>query len=91
MRVIYTNGGTDQGVFLLVTQLKPVYTKPSSHRLADTLNGQDDAELVKAGTTGPDQNGIFQNGRMTEVGATLTANFLVEVARGMVPGYSCIR
>ena len=88
MRVVYTNGGTGQGVFLLTTQLKPVYIKPSSHRLADKLSGQDDAELVKAGLLGEDQNGIFQNVKTTEVGNLRIADFLVEVGRGNIPGYS---
>lgn len=51
MRVMYTNGITDQGSFDLQTTLKPVYVKPSSHRVADTINGQDDAELVKSNLT----------------------------------------
>ena len=88
MRVKYTNGGTAQDVFLLSTQLKPVYIKPSSHRLADILSGQDDAELVKAGLLGEDQNGDFQNVKTTEVGNLRVADFLVEVGRGNIPGYS---
>ena len=51
MRVMYINGSSDQGVMDLQTQLKPVYVKPSSHRVADNIDGQDDAELVKANIT----------------------------------------
>lgn len=51
MRIVYTNGGVGQTEFDLQTTLKPVYVKPSSHRVTDTINGQDDAELVKANLT----------------------------------------
>jgi hypothetical protein len=68
MRIVYTNGGIAQTEFDLQTTLKPVYVKPSSHRVADIINGQDDAELVKANLTGKDQNGLYQNVRATEVG-----------------------
>lgn len=51
MRIVYINGITDQTIFQLSTQLKPVYVKPSSHRVNDVINGEDDAELVKANLT----------------------------------------
>lgn len=54
MRVVYTNGASDQTVFVLETTLKPVYIKPSSHRVADMISDQDDAELIKATLTGQD-------------------------------------
>lgn len=47
-RVVYTNGAVAQGSFRLQTVYRYVRTKPSSHRLADSLTEQDDAELVKA-------------------------------------------
>jgi hypothetical protein len=52
MRIVYTNGGTNQTAFDLQTILKPVYVKPSSHRIGDIVSVEDDAELVKAGLTG---------------------------------------
>ena len=45
MRVRYTNGGTNQTYFRLETILKYVSTKPSSHRVQDTLSDDDDGEL----------------------------------------------
>ena len=47
-RVVYTNGGSDQGHFHLQTVLKPYYVKPSSHRIKDNVSGEDDSELVKS-------------------------------------------
>ena len=62
MRILYTNGTSDQTKFDLTTILKPVYTKPSSHRVASPVSGQDDAELVKAVLSGVDEiTGIFEN------------------------------
>lgn len=65
MRVIYTNGATNQTVFDLQTILKPVYVKPSSHRIADNISGQDDAELVKSCITGLRDDLIFGNVRIS--------------------------
>lgn len=61
-RVVYTNGGDDQGHFHLQTVLKPYYVKPSSHRIADSISPQDDAELTKAVLTGLDDiTSVFEN------------------------------
>ena len=59
MRVIYTNGDTDQTVFDMQVMLKPVYVKPSSHEVGKTISNQDDAELVKAVITGENPAGDF--------------------------------
>jgi len=61
IRVVYINGATPQGSFILQTMLKPGYTKPSSHRLEDNLNGQDDAELVKAILAARTPGGTYLN------------------------------
>lgn len=62
MKVRYLNGPVNQDVFELETQLKPVYIKPSSHRVGDPISPEDDAELQKAVLTGlSDINGIFEN------------------------------
>jgi len=85
-RVHYINGGTDQTVFDLQTILKKTNSKASSHRLADNVSGQDDAELVKAILAGKDPAGVFQNVRTNQEAALSTTNFLYEVARGNIPG-----
>ena len=68
IRVVYTNGATLQGNFILQTMLKPGYTKPSSHRIDEAIVGQDDAELVKAVLTGKNPAGAFVNVTTTTAG-----------------------
>lgn len=46
-RVKYTNGGSNQTQFYLCTQLKKQAGVTSSHRVADNIEGQDDAALTK--------------------------------------------
>lgn len=59
-RVVYTNGAIAQSVFRLQTIFKSVYTKPSSHRVGESISQEDDAELVKAVLTGA-TDGTFIN------------------------------
>ena len=65
MRIVYTNGGSDQSQFRLQTTLKKTYVKPSSHRIQDAIVDQDDAELVKAIITGQRKDGVFANVSLT--------------------------
>ena len=58
-RVTYTNGGTNQGVFRLQTIFHNVTPKPSSHRILDTLTGENDAELVSAVAIAKRASGTF--------------------------------
>ncbi|MCK5019403.1 MAG: hypothetical protein KAS32_20260 [Candidatus Peribacteraceae bacterium] len=74
MRIVYTNGGTGQATFDLQTVLKPVYVKPSSHRVGDAISAEDDAELVKAALTGQKPNLDWVNFQATAAG-----NFKVSV------------
>lgn len=89
-RVQYINGDTTQTEFRLQTILKRTYIKPSSHRIADNVSGEDDAELVKSVITGKDENGIYINQRVNSAGVSLTSDFLLEVAKGNVEGHSFI-
>lgn len=73
-RIVYTNGGTGQTSFRLQTILNDDYPKPSSHRIQDTINNDDDAELVKSVLTGK-SNGTFENvktasGRLLDISTT---------------------
>lgn len=62
MRIVYTNGSSDQVYFRMITILKPDYVKPSSHRIQDSIIDEDDAELVKSVLTGEDDlTGNFDN------------------------------
>jgi hypothetical protein len=73
-RVRYINGDQPQTHFALSTILKKAYTKPSSHRIQDTISTDDDAELVKAVITGQRPNSDFVN-----FAATRNGNFKVAV------------
>ena len=85
-RIIYTNGGSGQGVFRLQTVFKSVYGKPSSHRIQDSISTDDDAELIKSVLTGEDPAGIFLNVKTNKEAALSTTDFLFEIARGSIPG-----
>jgi hypothetical protein len=87
-RLVYTNGGSDQTYFRLQTQLKATSIKPSSHRVSDSISGQDDAELVKAVLTGEDGADTFVNAKVTENGFLLTEEGTsgLAIAQGNVIG-----
>jgi ribosomal protein L35 len=70
MRVKYTNGGIAQSAFDLHTIAKKTNSKPSNHRIQDSIVTEDDAELVKAVLTGENTNfpGQFLNIKTTAGG-----------------------
>ena len=84
-RVVYTNGAGAQATFRLQTILKSVYIKPSSHRVADAISGQDDAELVKSVITTLDST----TGDFLNVGSTQGAinTHVSDVHRKMINRY----
>jgi len=88
MRVVYTNGAGAQSTFRLQTILKPQYVKPSSHRIADTISSQDDAELQKAVLTAQNPAGSFINIEADSGGRLLTtgAQDGLAIAAGDVSG-----
>jgi hypothetical protein len=90
-RIVYTNGGTIQGEFRLQVILNKIYIKSSSHRINDSVNGEDDAELNKSVITGVDENGVFQNARVNSEGYLVNADFMLEIAEGNVSGHSIYR
>ena len=81
-RIVYTNGSSAQSSFNMMTLLKTVSQKPSSHRISDQINNQDDAELVKAVLTGEDSNGNFQNVSVSSNGELLA---ILTTASSSVP------
>jgi len=91
-RVKYTNGATNQSSICLSTVLKPYYVKPSSHRVADQVSDQDDAELTKSVITGEDPGGNFQNVSTTEDGnLTISDNSDgLAIAKGDVTGHTFV-
>lgn len=86
-RVVYTNGSTIQTEFRLQVGLKSVYAKPSSHRVADSISGQDDAELAKAIITGETPSGVYKNVKINPEQAMSVTSFLFEVARNHILGW----
>ena len=91
MRVVYNNGASDQTEFRLQTIYKAT-GKPSSHRIADNIIDDDDAELVKAVITGSDPNGTFRNVQTTLDGdLTISDNSSgLSIAQGNVTGVTFI-
>lgn len=73
-RIVYTNGGSDQTAFRLSTIFKKTNSKPSSHRLKDSIIDDDDGELVIATIKGrnPQRNYV-------DFESTRTGNFKVAV------------
>ena len=69
-RLIYTNGPADQTSFHINVQLHSVAPKPSSHRMADDISGQDDAQLVKSilAAERPGSAGVYTNIQATNGG-----------------------
>jgi len=61
LRVIYENSTQDQSEFRLQTIYHYTRTKPSSHRIQDSIVSDDDAELVKSILSGKGPNGNFLN------------------------------
>lgn len=68
MRVVYTNGGVNQGAFRLETILRVGQMSASSHRISDSISPEDDAELVKAIITGLAPDSTFKNLLVTNAG-----------------------
>lgn len=67
-RIKYTNDTTPQSVFRMQTILHPFPMKPSSHRLSDNLDDNDDAELVKAIIAAKSPSGEYLNLTTNEFG-----------------------
>ena len=91
-RIKYTNGGTLQTSFDLCSVYKPYYVKPSSHRLADTISNQDDAELIKSILSAFKSDNTSVNIGATDSGnlKTTDAENTLAIAKGEVVGASDI-
>ena len=63
-RVVYINGAIDQTIFRLQTKVHSYRPKSSSHRIADSISDQNDAEVVKAVLTGQNPNRSFVNAKL---------------------------
>jgi hypothetical protein len=67
-RVRYVNGASAQSVFRMTAILKKNNSLPSSHRIADSIVNDDDAQLVKSVLTGENPAGSFVNFQATTQG-----------------------
>ena len=73
-RVVYTNGGINQGVFRLQVVFKKTSSLPSSHAVGENLSPEDDAQLVIAVIKGQKPNDDY-----ADFQSTATGNFKVSV------------
>lgn len=76
-RVRYTNGTSNQSFIRLSTIYLITAQKPSSHRIDDSINGQNDAELSKAVLTGKNPNNIFVNTRAQGIDSANSSSTLL--------------
>ncbi len=90
-RVVYTNGGTGQA-FLRLQSIMKGNSKPSSHRIKDSIIGDDDCTLVKAALTGENGTGQWHNVKTTADGnLTISDNSDgLAIAEGNVTGKTFI-
>jgi len=91
-RIVYTNGAAPTTDFHIRVILHPDYIKPSSHRIADPISEQDDAELVTNVNKALNPSGVFVN-----IGATGSGNLRttdaengLAISKGDVIGSSVI-
>lgn len=73
-RIVYINGAAPTTKFFIQTFYKQGYVKPSSHRAADVINGENDVELMKAILTA-----MMPNGSYTNIHATAGGNLKVSL------------
>ena len=73
-RVRYVNGASAQSSFRMTAILKKNNSLPSSHRIADSIVNDDDAQLVKAVITGENPAGSF-----VDFQATTQGNFKISL------------
>jgi hypothetical protein len=92
VRVMYTNGPVATGAnqFHLHTAYHSVAVKPSSHRLADNVSGQDDATLQKSIVAAERPDGAYANVLATDTNRLIVqpTDALAEIPSGTITGQS---
>jgi hypothetical protein len=73
-RLTYTNGGTTTTKLAIFTVLRSGAVKASSHRIKDNIDGEHDAELVKAVLAAERPDGSF-----TDINATQGGNLKISL------------
>lgn len=91
-RLVYTNGSLATSTFHLTSLLRRVYVKPSSHRISDSIVGQDDAELVKSVITGLRDDGTFGNTILDNENRIQVSSqpYLYGIAESAIAGHSSL-
>lgn len=91
-RVKYTNGTIAQGSFHLISQVDRGSSKGSSHRIADSIVGDDDATLQKSVITGLRDDGVFGNAEMDNANHLMVNSqpYLYTIAEGDISGHSTL-
>lgn len=73
-RVVYTNGAVPTGSFSLQTKIFQNRPKPSSHRISNTITGENDAELTKSVLTAKNPNNDYINDEASGVVEAASTN-----------------
>jgi hypothetical protein len=73
VRVAYINGGVNQTSFELVTILLVNAPPPDSIAIADTITGNNSAQIIKANIVGQQENGIYANSQLSNSGSQMVA------------------
>lgn len=91
-RIEYTNGGVAQTTFNIESMIKPTQPKPSSHRILDTIVGDDDAQLVKSVLTGLGDDNVFRNASLSNSNRlkTVSQPYTFAVAEGDIPNHTAL-
>lgn len=91
-RVVYINGAVDQGYFNLVSQVDVNASKGSSHRIRDSIIGDDDAVLNKSVITGIRDDGVFGNAELDNANHLMVNSqpYLYTIAEGDISGHSTL-
>lgn len=89
-RVVYTNGPSAQSSFYIEATLRTAPTGATELSLESAVDPSTVAGINRSVLVGKDFTGTYQNVSVTETSALLTGDFLLEVARGNVAGYSIV-
>jgi hypothetical protein len=73
VRVTYTNGAVAQTSFELVTLLLVNAPPPDSIAIADTITGNNSAQIIKSNIVGQQENGAYANSRLSNSASQMVA------------------
>ena len=92
VKITYTNGSIAQTIFDIQTSLKRFASKGSSHRISDSIVGEDDAALVKSVVTGLRDDGVFGNITLDNENrmAVNAQDYLYGIAENAISGHSSL-